>query len=517
MNHHRHPRTAHRHSFLITAAVMLAGVMAPWTLFAQAATSAKLQSRARLAPSAMAAADTPFWMAAQIIEGGAENGIVGFTVSSADVNGDGYADIISSQQVYPPGSQTPTGSVVLVYYGSPSGPQLPPQQIISPEGADVFNYFGEIVASAGDVNGDGYDDILVNNERGGDSGNPNNFDFRGTVYLYLGSAEGLSATPAARLVGDDIDGGKFGFSIATAGDVDGDGYADVLVGENSVNPAQDECVFIYYGSPDGLSEASRTRLTAHTQTSSYGANLNAAGDVNGDGYADVIIGAPGYQSGTSGGSAFVYAGSAAGIVTEPLSVLSGDLPGGDFGFVVNGVGDLDGDGYDDVMVGTDCEPTGGASCDFPSFPGAAWVFNGSASGVSAQASAKLQLVSDDGSAASFGFHIEPAGDVNGDGIPDVAVTALAYNGLGAVLIYEGPLTSASQPAAILTEPDAGFSLYAFRFSMGDVDGDGRKDPIVGAGFYSSADASAEGAIYFYPSRDPDRVFADGFDVSSGQL
>ena len=457
---------------------------------------------------AQLAGGEPIWLAPQIVTGQSENATLGLTVATADVNGDGYDDVVTSKYIYSGGSGSASGSVVVVYYGSADGPQLPGQEIVNPLGANTFSYFGERVASVGDVNGDGYADVMVNDERGGSS-DPNTFFYRGTAYLYLGSAQGLESTPAATLVGDDVDGGAFGSRMASAGDVNGDGYDDVLVTENSHNPQQDECVFVYYGSTTGLHENTRTRLTMHTQTAIYGSGAASAGDVNGDGYDDVVIGAPGY--GTSGrGAAFIYAGSAQGVATTPMTTLSGDQPGGSFGYAAIGVGDMNGDGYDDVMISSDCEATASVSCEFLSFPGAAWVFDGGQNGVSTQARAKFTKLSDDGTAANFGWQLERAGDVNGDGVPDVAISAAAYNGAGAVLVYLGPLTSTSQPAYTLSEADAG-GFYAFGFAMGDVNGDGRRDPVVGAAFYSSPTVPGDGAVFVYRSRISDEIFKNGFE------
>ena len=458
------------------------------------------------------ASGTPPWLAPEIFAGDTANAQLGLTVAAADVDGDGYDELLTRTFTgIDPVSGNPDSSAVLVFSGSASGPVTPPRVLVSPEGPGVLTYFGDKVVAVGDVNGDGYADVLVDDERGNDPGDPNNLQFRGTAYLYLGSPDGLSSTPAARLVGDDDESGEFGFSMAGA-DVNGDGYSDAIISEYSSNPDLRETVFVYYGSPTGLSEDSRTRLSVQDAPMGYGFAVHSAGDVNGDGYEDIIVGAPAYQYGTSGGGAFVYAGSASGIVPEPLAILTGDTPQGDFGYTVTGVGDLDGDGYDDVVVGTDCEPTPTADCEFFSFPGAAWVFHGTATGLSTTADAKLLLASDDGSSAGFGAHIEAAGDVNGDGIPDVAINATQYNGLGAVLVYYGPLTSASLPSIALYDEAAGFSLWGFWFTLGDLNGDGRLDPAVGAPFYSPSDElSGAGAVYAYLSQADETIFSDGFD------
>jgi hypothetical protein len=132
--------------------------------------------------------------------------------------------------------------------------------------------------------------------------------------------------------------------------------------------------------------------------------------------------------------------------------------------------------------------------------------------VSPVATAKLQLDPPPEAAAQFGWDIQPAGDLDGDGHADVLIGAYVYDATGAVFVYHGPVTGTSQPVAALYGPadDHLYSFFGFRFGMGDVNGDGRLDPVVGAPLYDSPEVPG-GAIYFYPSVAPDVIFGDGFD------
>src|SRR5207302_1566887 len=131
-----------------------------------------------------------------------------------------------------------------------------------------------------DVNADGYADVIISAPRAGGSGWP------GRAHLYLGGPAGLAATPTTSIDPPAGEGGFFGHSVASAGDVNGDGYADAVIGASLANRA-----YVYHGGPSGLATAPATSLTGPSGAE-FGWSVASAGDVTGDGYADVIVGAP---------------------------------------------------------------------------------------------------------------------------------------------------------------------------------------------------------------------------------
>ena len=405
--------------------------------------------------------------------GGASGALLGSSVGNAgDVNGDGYADAI----IGAPGATNGQAGegIAYVHYGGATGLSMPPS--VSLEANSAGAAYGSSVASAGDVNGDGYADVVVGAPLNG----------TGRAYLYLGSVGGLATAPANTLTG----GSQFGASVATAGDIDHDGYADVIVGSPGSGAA-----YVYRGSAGGLIAAPHIILSEPPASGLFGSAVSTAGDVNGDGYSDVIVGARLASNGEAGeGLAYVYLGSINGMVVPYQRRLEANLANADFGVSVSGAGDVNGDGFSDVIVGADLWESGQTD------EGAAFIFHGSVAGTVAAISTTLQRNITDG---RMGRSVAEAGDVNGDGYADIIVGApLAENPAGTAdegiaWVFRGGTTGIGVAAFDQLEPNiAGYQHGAAVSGGGDVDGDGYSDVLVGAPRANPA-LLDEGANYWY--------------------
>lgn len=422
----------------------------------------------------------PTWQASSH-QAGAHFGTV--VASAGDVNGDGFDDVLAGAPDYDdPGSASSNEGRAFVYLGSSSGPAMQPAW--SAGGAK--SRFGAAAASAGDVNGDGFDDVII--------GEPDPFfsidptsppSFQGQVSIFLGSAAGLQSAPSQTL--HDGNFVRFGAAVASAGDVNGDGFGDVIIGAPNGNSSQDHA-FLYLGSPSGISAIPAWTAKGQGTVFHFGASVAAAGDVNGDGFSDVILGEPDYFSVCQTGRAYVYFGSSQGLSTTPAWTKNGDadcqsLGSTHFGILVASAGDVNGDGYSDVLVGGSSLGT--------------LLFLGSPAGLSTASSWNAT-----GLAVS-------AGDVNGDHYSDVILGKPDHtNGQaaeGAVFIYLGsPAGLSATPALVAEGNQAGARFGASIASAGDTDGDGFDSVLVGAALYDDLGLVDEGAAFllFGP-----RVFA----------
>jgi len=174
----------------------------------------------------------------------------------------------------------------------------------SDQGETGVDFFGGSVASAGDVNGDGYADIIVGASNAPGAGTNDT----GEAYVYYGSSSGLG-TSAVWNVNGEASGDRFGVSVASAGDVNGDGYADVIVGANYNDDGASNAgeAYVYYGSASGLSATPDWSDQGEASGDYFGVSVASAGDVNGDGYADVIVGAYANDDAASNaGEVYVY-------------------------------------------------------------------------------------------------------------------------------------------------------------------------------------------------------------------
>lgn len=349
--------------------------------------------------------------------------------------------------------------------------------------------FGFSVASAGDVNGDGYSDVLV-----GCYTYDNGQKDEGHVFVYHGGAEGIGTEDAGTI----INGKPFvqmGLSVASAGDINGDGYDDVVIGAPYYDEGQaaEGAAFVYHGSAIGLTtNVYTTKLQKNQADSYFGGSVAGAGDVNGDGYDDILIGAKEYTLGESDeGVVFLYSGSNSGVDDDPAAPLSIQMnkADADFGFSVAGAGDVNRDGYDDVIVG---DPY---YSEVEEWEGAVLVFYGSTSGIN---SANPIILQSNIAVSWFGMSVSTAGDINGDGFGDIAAGLYYYqNGQKrAAHIYYGSTSGIIDNSTILEGSGPGNGYFARVSSAGDVNGDGYSDLLVGGSTYSNGQ-NTEGVYNIY--------------------
>lgn len=337
-------------------------------------------------------------------------------------------------------------------------------------GTTAQGQFGAMIHAQVDLNKDGYPDMIV-----GTGAGP---DFRGMVEVFYGSAKGPSKTAGFHYEGP-MAWAQVGAS-PVAVDVNGDGWPDLVVGASNYSGARSYAgaVMVFFGSASGFPAQPSQIIEGPSTNSFFGFGIRSLGDFNGDGYADVVVSAQGADSGL--GRLEVYAGSATGLKTTPVSSLAGAAPWNSFGRVID-TGDVDGDGILDLIVGK-TTPTGG-------IPGMVNIYRGTRTGYANSAWQTLFPVEQDDT-DWFADTVKFLGDVDGDGFGDVAVAAPRHvvdlRSGGIVTLYYG---SASGPAASgrtqIVRASGGLTYFGSTLlGNRDVNGDGYQDLVVGTPAYA---------------------------------
>ncbi|MFM7202886.1 MAG: MopE-related protein [Myxococcota bacterium] len=343
---------------------------------------------------------------------------------------------------------------------------------------------GTVVLNPGDLDGDGADDFAVSAPS-----HDAEKDNAGVVYIFKGpfaSSPVLSNT-LARITGNE-EGGKFGRTMVSL-DANGDGEADLAVGapESNLGGALSGAVYVFFGPLTGTLSSNDADVSIRgIPNAQLGLALDRAGDINGDGHEDLLIGAPyeGTDENARRGSAFLMWGPLTGtpVVTEGIR-FTGTSSYGYAGRTVAGVGDLNNDGFDDMAIGAPFYETAEVST-----AGAAYIFHGPLTDAVNLSPSDADGTLLGASSTRVGSAIAPAGDLNGDGKGDLLISAPYASSnnassVGEVYLFAGPASgtlSTANALATFQGAEAGALLGAALLSPGDLTGDGKADILIGA-------------------------------------
>ncbi|SDG67010.1 Por secretion system C-terminal sorting domain-containing protein [Dyadobacter soli] len=437
-------------------------------------------------------------LAATVLECNQANAQMGYSVSNAgDINKDGFSDIMVGAPYYD--ASAANEGAVFIYKGSAGGIVTNNPYVFKLDQAEAN--LGISVAMAGDVNGDGYSDMLA-----GAHQFDNNQSNEGIGVVVLGAPNGLGLVTFLEC---NQPGAMMGFAVAGAGDVDGDGFSDVMAGARLYANGQvlEGAAFIFKGSAGGVVTANPTVIEGNQVDSRFGHALSSAGDVNGDGFSDIAIGAYLYDKGSSNeGVVMIHHGSANGISTVASQTLESDQVEAQFGFSVACAGDVNGDGYADLIAGARYYDKGQVN------EGAAFIYQGSKDGLNATPVSVLESNQGD---AWMGSAVAPAGDVNGDGFSDVLVGSWAFDhgqkDEGSVFVWYGGGNSFQDRTynVVYTNQVVSGSGCSVA-NAGDVNGDGYSDLLIGAYLFDNGQ-SQEGVAFLYYGG------PTGIDLNSSKL
>ena len=458
------------------------------------------------------------------LDPGDTGGQFGRNLTAGDLNGDGRAELVVSHPGFDNGAGDNHGAL-RVYLGRPFGGPVTELTNATPAADwshedDGSGDFAGFAAALRDVTGDGLLDVLVGNYA---DQLPQGPVRAGTVLVFAGRAGQLPDTTPARAISGFASTDRLGVAVAGYPDVDGDGLGEVLAFASQADDYGEDVGVPYFFPSRPEAAAVRLEIPGEPSGQRFGQGADVVGDVNGDGWPDLVVGAP--QDAAAGlglftGAAYLYLGTASGFEASPALTLSGfaqHSAADYFGWSVSRAGDFDGDGIPDFAVAARLEDlaatypaaryvTGPGCGAARNNSGAVFIFRGSASGLPSDEPAFIWFGPQSGQGVR-----ELAGglDVDGDGYDDLVVGNLDWDlgntlNVGGVAVVRGRPADASGRITILCQADlfyrgpaAGDNLGRSVAALGDLNGDGCDDFAAGAPLEDPVENNEGGLRVFF--------------------
>jgi len=414
--------------------------------------------------------------------------------NAGDLDGDGFDDFMAGAVGHDVGG--PNAGAVYVFSGAVDPGTTLADATALLIGTEDYDKAGRSLATVGDIDDDGLGDVLV-------GANQWEVEGAGKAYLLRGPLEGeFSLDVAYATFTGEADDDRLGTSVASAGDIDGDGRTDLLIGAHRNDEAADNAGAVYLVSDvvpgvTPILESASAKLMGEAELDYAGVGINGPGDLDLDGNNDLVIGAHyNDEAGESAGIVYVAYGPLVGTLSlaDTGVKLLGELESSYAGLSIAS-GDMDADGVPDLLIGASGASVTGSEA------GAAYLVHGPITeGRSLSMSDARFLGEFAGDRA--GHTVAVAGDVNGDGLDDLLVNAyesgVAEEGAGTTYLllspHSGDVNLADAAARFLGEfvdDHAGYGLA----SAGDLNADGYADIAIGSSGYDDGDYQGCGAIY----------------------